>query len=112
MIKLIDFKKNAISIFWKTTLVGRTLKLVDTSFIDDFATQYLLDHYKIENKDIIELSYGVNNTFEIDERVQKILSELNQNVDENSEEWNTEKRKWRFLVLQELLSKSYHLKIF
>lgn len=69
MITLLNFENNNIAISWKTILVGRKLKLVNSSFIEDFASQYLSEHYKLDNMNIIELAYGVKDEFEIDEKL-------------------------------------------
>lgn len=107
MIQLNDFKKNNISISWKTIYIGRKLNLINSNFIEDFASQYLSEHYKLDNINIIELAYGLKDNFEINDRLEKLLKELNIKIEENSTDWEIEKRKWRFIKLQSLLYKNY-----
>lgn len=106
MIKLANFAKNNISVSWKTILTGRKLHLADKSFVKDFASQYLLDHYKLDNINIIELAYGLEDEFEINENIKKILNALKVNIDD-LEQFNIEKRKWRFLMLEKLIHQNY-----
>ncbi len=92
MIQLNDFKKNNISISWKTIYIGRKLNLINSKFIEDFASQYLSEHYKLDNINIIELAYGLKDDFEINDKLEKLLEELNIKIEENSKEWNIEKK--------------------
>jgi len=107
MIALTDFKENTIPVSWKTIYIGRKLNLINSNFIEDFATQYLIEHYKLDNINIIELAYGLKDDFEINDRLEKLLKELNIKIEENSPEREIEKRKWRFIKLQSLLYKNY-----
>ena len=101
MISLAYFQKYTISVSWKTVFIGRQLHLADKAFLTDFASQYLLDHYKLDNINIIELAYGIEDGLDIDETIKKILHDLQITLDE-LDQLDIEKRKWRFLSLEQL----------
>lgn len=101
------FKENNISISWKTIIVGRKLGLANASFIEEFATDCLINNSKIKNQYIAELASGITDNFEIDQLLSKISQSMNIILDEESIEYDAEIRKWRYVVLVQLLDKKY-----
>lgn len=84
----------------------RQLRLVDKSFVKDFASQYLLDHYKLDNINIIELAYGIEDELIIDETIKKVLHDLKITIDD-SDQRDIDKRKWRFLSLEKIIHRNH-----
>lgn len=101
------FKENHISISWKTIWVGRKLKLADSSFVEDYATDYLLEHSATQNLSLIELAYGVKNEFDVNDILNKLYKDSAIFIQEDFEEGNLEVKKWRYVVLKQLVSKNY-----
>lgn len=107
-ILLKTFKQNNIPITWKTIFVGRKLKLADNFLIEDFATDYLAEHYPLNNINIIELAYGVKDNFELDDILKKLTEDFKFELHEDTHDWDLEKRKWRFIKLKELHEKNFN----
>lgn len=102
------FNENNIPISWKTVLVGRKLKLADNLFVEDFATNYLLENSTFQNLSLIELAYGVKNEFDVNDILNKIYQDFAISIDEETPEWDIEVRKWRYLLLKQLTTEKYN----
>lgn len=107
MINSTFFKENNIPISWKTIIVGRKLGLVDNKFIDEYATNYLLEHYKIDNPYILELASNLNDDFEINNNLEKLTQNFNITTEEIADKSSIEHRKWRYILLKNLTMKNY-----
>jgi hypothetical protein len=96
------FKEDNINVTWQTIIVGRKLGFVTAKIIEDYATDYLIENYKTDNIMIIELAYGIIDDFKIDVTLQTLADTMHANVEEDSEEWQAEKRKWRYIELKKV----------
>lgn len=96
------FKAANISYTWATVYVGRKLKLLPIKEVEKYAIEYLIEHPECKDQRIAELAFGVKEE-EIDDLLIKVAEDLDLEVlQENSEVWNLEWRKWRYCILKSM----------
>lgn len=97
---------------WKTIYVGIRLDLISYKEISKYAVEYLSNHTDCENSLILELAWGDGDPDEDYRKLQMVLVELyNDLVEEESSQWEVEKRKWRYGITSHLKEKiRIHLK--
>jgi len=102
------FKECKIPLNWKTIFIGRKLGLLDNTFVEAFATEYLIMHPSSSNFDINELAYGVPDTYkgnlDLLELLEKITTTLYLEVPQkDSDSWNNESIKWQYVLIKKAL---------
>ncbi|MEC3812695.1 DUF2247 family protein [Bacillus altitudinis] len=100
-------KHHKIKVDWKTIYVGIRLDLISYKEISKYAVEYLSNHTECENSLILELAWGAGDPDEDYRKLQMILVELyNDLVEEESSQWDIEKRKWRYGITSHLKEKN------
>lgn len=98
-ISLDIFKKEKIKYDWKTMYVGLKLNLINYNDITNYAVEYLSMHPETSNQEIIQLAWGSIDS-ECESILEKILKESHINdLNLDTESWQFEVRKWRFVIL-------------
>ncbi|MCP1528021.1 MULTISPECIES: DUF2247 family protein [Bacillus] len=88
---------------WKTIYVGIRLDLISYKEISKYAVEYLSNHIECENSLILELAWGAGDPDEDYRKLQMVLVELyNDLIEEESSQWDIEKRKWRYGITSHL----------
>ncbi|WP_111291160.1 DUF2247 family protein [Bacillus safensis] len=87
---------------WKTIYVGINLDLISYVEISKYAVEFLTNHTECENSLILELAWGAGNPDEDYRKLQMLLVELNNNLVEEDDQWDIEKRKWRYCITSHL----------
>jgi hypothetical protein len=96
------FKEANISYSWETIYVGRKLKLLPIKEVGKYAVEYLAKHAECKNQHIAELAFGAEEQ-EINNLLKKVAKTLDSEIlQENSEVWNLEWRKWRYCILKSI----------
>ncbi|MBS4742618.1 hypothetical protein B9G52_02775 [Bacillus safensis] len=100
-------KHHKIKVNWKTIYVGIRLDLISYKEISKYAVEYLSNHTECENSLILELAWGDGDPDEDYRKLQMVLVELyNDLVEEESSQWDVEKRKWRYGITSHLKEKN------
>lgn len=86
-------KHHKIKVNWKTIYVGISLDLISYKEISKYAVEYLSNHTECENSLILELAWGDGDPDEDYRKLQMVL------VEEESSQWDVEKRKWNRLFI-------------
>lgn len=87
---------------WFTFWVGRSLDLIETSEVTQYAEKYIVDKPQEKNPLIIELAWN-NEPQIVDDNLQKLVIEIyGQSLNKESSEWIEEERKWRYCILKKL----------
>lgn len=92
--------------------VGIRLDLISYKEISKYVVEYLSNRTEYEKSLILELAWGAGDPDEDYRKLQMILVELyNDLVEEESSQWDIEKRKWRYGITSHLKEKiRSHLK--
>lgn len=99
-------KHHKIKVNWKTIYVGIRLDLISYKEISKYDVEYLSNHTDCENSLILELAWGAGDPDEDYRKLQMVLVELyNDLVEEESSQWDVEKRKWRYGITSHLKEK-------
>ncbi|GGJ31906.1 DUF2247 family protein [Paenibacillus hunanensis] len=94
MYKIELIKSNGFSCNWSTLFVGRILKLITSSDVIHYATEYLNVNMDTDNEYILELAWG-HSEKHVDEMLEKIVST------DSSILLEKEYRKWLYSILKE-----------
>lgn len=99
-------KKNNLDCNWITLYVGRKFKIISSSDVIRFSTEYLNNHEEVKDLNIIELACNSQ-----EDKVDDLLYDVVNNIlefdaDEDSIELNEEFHKWRYCVIKEIYLKS------
>jgi len=94
-------KENNIPYSWNTLRVAKKYNLIDNSQVSDYAIEYLSEHSQETNQYIAEL-VCCDKTTDIDDVLDKVADNFDGKIDHDSTEWELEKRKLRFCVLNYL----------
>ena len=87
---------------WFTLWVGRSLGLIETSEVTQYAEKYIADKAQEKNPLIIELAWN-NKPQIVDDNLQKLVVEIyGQSLNQESSKWIEEERKWRYCILKKL----------
>jgi hypothetical protein len=98
-------REHNIPYSWETIYVGRKMNLLKPEVVEHYALEYLENNPKCTDPYIAELAFGAQDT-EINDILEKIFKDLNLKLPKPGDIiWNIEKRKWRYLVLNDLLEK-------
>ncbi|MDN4523975.1 DUF2247 family protein [Fictibacillus fluitans] len=98
-------KENKMNYDWKTLYVGVKLGLIGNSEITKYALEFLSTHEEGSHPLPIDLAWGENDEDDYLSKLQMIVEEYQENLKENPVEWNIEKRKWRYSILNHLNAK-------
>lgn len=97
------FKDNNVGYDWNTIYVGRRLRIISHSVVNEYALELLEDNEDIDNAQILELAWTLEED-ETDKELKVLISQINDSdLREGSTIWNIEARKWRCCILSELL---------
>ncbi|WP_353855654.1 DUF2247 family protein [Bacillus sp. Bos-x628] len=100
-------KKHKIHYDWKTIYVGIRLDLISYKEISKYAMEFLSNHAECENSLILDLAWGAGDQDEDYKKLQMILIELySELIEEESSQWDIEKRKWRYGITAHLKEKN------
>jgi hypothetical protein len=87
---------------WITLLVGRNLGLIEPLEVTRYVEEYITDHPNETDPLIMELAWNAERRV-IDENLEKLIITIyGQRVNEDSVQWKTEERKWRYCILKKL----------
>lgn len=92
------FKISDIPYSWNTIYVGKKLHILKPSAIADYAVEFLMQHPEIIDSNLAQLVLSINDK-EINEAVEGFFKTLNL-PKKDSPEWNLEKRKLRYCILE------------
>ncbi|MCM2990744.1 DUF2247 family protein [Bacillus safensis] len=100
-------KHHNIKVDWRTIYVGIRLDLISNKEISNYAVEFLFNNTECENPLILEFAWGAGDPDEDYRKLQKVLVELyNDLVEEESSQWDVEKRKWRYGIMSHLKEKN------
>lgn len=90
---------------WNTLYVARKLGLISHSIVTDFALETVEDNEEVDNTLILELAWDLEEN-ESDRILEILINQINDSgLNEESIEWDIEKRKWRYCILNDICKK-------
>ncbi|MGB8468124.1 MAG: DUF2247 family protein [Candidatus Babeliales bacterium] len=100
---LIIFKKYGIEYTWMTLYVGRMLGLVTNHDVEQYATEYLIQNPELTDMYVAELAARTYaDDYVVDDKLITVLRHFGCLIIKDSPQWNIEKRKWRYCILQNI----------
>ncbi|GEM_PF-1551526 len=95
-------KDNNLECNWNTLYVGRQLGLILHSVVAKFALEIVEDNEDFNNELILELAWDLEEA-ESDRILESLINQIyGSGINEESIEWDIEKRKWRYCVLSDI----------
>lgn len=95
-------KDNNVKYNWNTIYVGRRIKIISHSVVNEYALEILEDNKDMDNAQILELAWNLSED-ETDSELKELISQINNSdLGEGGAIWNIEVRKWRYCILSEL----------
>jgi len=96
------FKENNLKCNWITLYVGRQLGLISHSVVAKYALKTIEKNDEFDNELILELAWNLEEA-ELDMILENLIYQIHgSQINEESIEWDIEKRKWRYCVLSDI----------